>query len=503
MQSGDDWPDADLATLCAAALARDEDVPAVEFEEHWYDWGAMRRVADRIFALLDASGAGPDAPVVFIPRNRPSAVAALFALIARKRTIRMVYAFQSPAGIARDIERLQPALVIAADSEFSADVRAVMGRQGLAGIVIEDMDAQPVPGFERMRAGTGPSASGEPRIEILTSGTTGPPKQFPITYTMIAKHLVAPTLAAGQDKDWSCEAPAILYFPLGNISGIYLTVPTLIKGQRAVLLDRFSLDKWHNYVLRYRPEATGIPPAAMQALLDADIPPEDLSSIKAMGFGAAPLDPTLHRAFEERYGIPVLLSYGATEFGGPVTAMTADHHAKFGKVKFGSVGRPLPGVKLRVVDPETGAELPSGTEGILEVVSPRIGPNWIRTADVAMIDEDGFLFHRGRADGAIMRGGFKVLPETIERALLLHPAVSEAGVVGVPDKRLGQVPGAAIVAKAGGERPDVAELEAHLRRHVLATHIPVHWRFVETLPKNASFKIDRPGLRALFDIGDN
>jgi acyl-coenzyme A synthetase/AMP-(fatty) acid ligase len=287
--------------------------------------------------------------------------------------------------------------------------------------------------------------------------------------------------------------------PLGNISGIYTTVPTLVRGQRVVLLDRFKLDQWHDYVVRFRPVAGGLPPAGVQMVLDANIPAEDLSSIKYVGTGAAPLDPTVQKAFEERYDIPILLSYGATEFGGPVTAMSYDLYTQFGKAKFGTVGRAIGGAKLRVIDPETEQEVAPGTEGILEVVSPRIGEHWIRTSDIAVIDADGFLFHRGRADGAIMRGGFKILPETIERALQLHDAVSAAGVVGVPDKRLGQVPGAAIQIKPGYELPSIEELEAHLRENVLATHIPVHWRFVEALPKTLSFKVDRPAVRALFE----
>jgi acyl-coenzyme A synthetase/AMP-(fatty) acid ligase len=119
---------------------------------------------------------------------------------------------------------------------------------------------------------------------------------------------------------------------------------------------------------------------------------------------------------------------------------------------------------------------------------------------IRMVHEDGFLFHRGRADGAIIRGGFKLLPETIERALLLHPSVSAAAVVGVPDTRLGQVPVAAIQLKPGVAPPTVADLEAHLRAHVLATHIPVKWRLVEDLPRNRSMKTDRPAVRRLFEM---
>jgi acyl-coenzyme A synthetase/AMP-(fatty) acid ligase len=266
-----------------------------------------------------------------------------------------------------------------------------------------------------------------------------------------------------------------------------------------VLLERFTVEGWHDYVLRYRPQRTGVPPAGVQMILDANIPRADLSSIRALGTGAAPLDPTVHRAFEDRYGIPILLSYGATEFGGPVTAMTEELHAEWGAKKFGSVGRALPGARLRVIDPSSDAVLEPGAEGILEVVSPRIGADWIRTSDIAVIDEDGFLFHRGRSDGAIMRGGFKLLPDTIERALMLHDAVAAAGVTGLPDRRLGQVPAAAIQLKPRAARPSIAELEAHLRSHVLATHIPSVWRFVDSLPRTPSFKIDQRALRRLFE----
>lgn len=489
-----------LEQLAARALARNASLPAIEFERHWYSWGDMRRLADRLHALIDASGAAEHAPVVLIPRNRPSAVAALIGLIAGRRTVRMLYAFQSATAIARDLQRMKPAVVVAANDDLSEEVQAVLRAQRGAGIAIEDMNAAALPGLGKSCTTNCHEVATEPQIEILTSGTTGPPKQFSLSYNLIAKHMV------GLDRNRCSEAsdpaqlpPALLFFPVGNISGIYSTLPALLKGQRAVLLERFSVAGWHDHVLRFRPAATGMPPAGVKMLLDANIPPEDLTSIRRLGTGAAPLDPAVHRAFEARYGIPILLTYGATEFGGPVAAMTDELHATWGKQKFGSVGRPLPGTKLRIVDPQTSAVLPPGTEGILEVVSPRIGPHWIRTADIALIDEDGFLFHRGRADGAIMRGGFKLLPETIERALTLHSAVAAAAVIGIADERLGQVPAAAIEVKEGVKQPAIEELESHLRQHVYATHIPVAWRFVSALPRTVSFKVDGPAVRRLFE----
>ncbi len=174
------------------------------------------------------------------------------------------------------------------------------------------------------------------------------------------------------------------------------------------------------------------------------------------------------------YGIPILLSYGATQFGGPVCAWSLELHAEWARAKLGSVGRPILGAQLRGVDPESGALLGSGVDVRLEVVSPRIGTGWIKTSDIGMIDSDGFLFLRGRADGAIMRGGFKILPETIETALLQNEAVARVAVVDVPDLRVGLVPGAAIDLNASLDIVDTKLLEIHLRNRLPATHIPVH-----------------------------
>ena len=492
-----------LAEHCRTILDLDPARQAVRYDGHWFTWGDVKALSEQLWAALEATGIPADAPVTLIPRNRPSALTAVLALLAQGRTIRMVYAFQSPEAIARSVERLDSAVTITQEADFSPELRAAMQAGGMAGVVIgEDgprMVARVLEGLDKARPRPAEDPETEGRVEILTSGTTGPPKQFPLPHKVIEKYIAGQGFA-GLNADFNPDEPPLLFtFPIGNISGIYSSAASIMRGKRVIMLDRFTIEDWHRYVLEYRPVSGGAPPAAINMILDAKIPKEDLSSIKYFNTGAAPLDPTVQKAFEETYGIPILLSYGATEFGGPVAAMTPQLYEEFGPAKFGTVGRPMPGARLRVVDPETGAELPPGEEGLLEVVSPRMGPEWIRTSDLAVIDADGFLFHRGRADGAIMRGGFKVLPETIERALLLHPAISAAGVVGVKDERLYQVPAAAVQFKPGVAAPSFAELEEHLRKHVLSTHIPVHWRAVDSLPKNPSFKIDRPALRAMFE----
>ena len=489
----------ELQEMAIAALERDPTRDAIEFEERWISGGELKSLSNAIHRLLDASGIAPDAPVALLARNRPSAITAFISLLAKGCNVQMIYTFQSPAGIARDIARIGPAALVAETEDYSEEVRAELGKAGIAAIALDGMSARAVPPFEK--AGNAAERRGPERrqIEIFTSGTTGPPKQFPLDQQMVAQHIVAGSRTFQMGDEAAAEAiPFLIFFPVGNISGIYATLPGMLKGQRAIVLDRFSIEAWRQYILKYRPVSAGIPPSYFQVLLDADLPAEDLASIKMMGAGAAPVDPEVQRDFEDKYGIPILLSYGATEFGGPVTAMTPEDHARHGRAKLGTVGKPIPGARLRVVDPESGEELPAGKEGLLEVISPRMEPEWIRTSDLGMIDEDGFVFHRGRADGAIMRGGFKVLPETIEAALKKHPMVSEAMVVGVSDRRLGQVPAAAIRLTPGASGIGEPELEAHLREHVMKTHLPAKWLFCEELPRTISAKLDRNAVKKLF-----
>lgn len=480
-----------LAALAHKAIARRGSEPAVQFQGDWIRRSELSDLAGSILAHLQALALPAGSKIAFVARNHPSALAAFVGLLAGGFSVRMIYPFQSSVGIAREIDMLRPAVVVADHSIFSDELMAVLNSTGIGGLALAGMKLQPITAATDRQF----EAINPPVVEILTSGTTGKPKPFTLTYDTIAIHFVgapAPGLKTG-------NIPVLLYFPIGNISGLYSTLPALLLGQQIILLDRFRVEDWHAYIVKYRPVVSGMPPAGLQMVLDADIPPEDLSSLKMLGAGAAPLDPDVQRRFEQRYGIPILLSYGATEFGGPVTRMTPELYENGGREKIGSVGKAIPGFCLRVVHPETYEPLSAGEEGILEVVSPRIGPDWIRTSDLAVIDDEGYLFHRGRADGAIVRGGFKILPETIEKALLKHAQVSAVSVVGLKDARLGQVPVAAVVLKPGAENVPVEALERHLREHVLATHIPVQWKIVEELPRTAlSFKVDQAAVRAMF-----
>jgi acyl-coenzyme A synthetase/AMP-(fatty) acid ligase len=444
--------------------------------------------------LLSESGAPSGAPIALIARNRPHLLAAVLALFRAGRSIQMVHAFQQPAGIAKDLERLRPAVIIADEGDMSDDVRSAASRIGAAAIMLSEMGVKAVPGLATVGAEDF-TVFPHPQVMVLTSGTTGPPKHFPLTYNTLDRYFLSDAWSGREPP------PSLAYYPLGNFGGVYSIIPPLLTGSPIELLDRFSIEAWHTFIVAHRPRRIGIPAVAVQMALEAHFSRNDFACVEYFMTGAGPVDRDIHRAFEKRYGVPLLLAYGATEFGGSIASMTAELHRLWGEAKFGSVGRLVPGAKLRIRHPETGEILPPGEVGFVEAVSPPVGDDWIRTIDLAMIDEDGFVYHRGRGDGAIIRGGFKVLPETIEGALLLHPAIAAAAVVGLPDPRLSQVPAAVVVIQPGMTPPSFAELEHHLRQRLLATHIPVHWRYADELPRMLTMKVDRRAVTDMFAEG--
>jgi long-chain acyl-CoA synthetase len=484
-----------------SALQRDAHARAIEFQGRWYPWGWLKTVADRLDEALGKAGVEPGQPVGVIARNRPAFAAALLSLIATRRSIVMIYAFQSAQGMADDIRKLRVPAVLAEVQDWSEATIAAAREVGCLGLsILGTLDTiAPVQGLESPRGQGLRGVAAEPAIEMLTSGTTGAPKRLALGFTTSARAMVGESSeSAKQFPDASQLAPALLMFPFGNISGLYSYFPMAAGGRPVVLLEKFNVGQWWDFVKRFRPTQMNLPPAGVRMVLDAGIPTEDLAGIEYLSSGAAWLDPNVQAEFQRRYGIPILLSYGATEFGGVVAAMTLDLYRQFGPGKITSVGRPWAKTQLRVIDPATGRTLPAGETGILEILSPHCGPEWVRTTDFASIDADGFMYHRGRADGAIMRGGYKILPEAVAEKLALHPSVAAVAVVGIPDERLGEIPVAALELRPDQARPTDAELEAHARRHLYSTHVPVAFRIVDSLPRTPSMKISLPGVRQLF-----
>jgi acyl-CoA synthetase (AMP-forming)/AMP-acid ligase II len=334
-------------------------------------------------------------------------------------------------------------------------------------------------------------------VRMLTSGTTGPPTRIDLPYEMLEQVMAgAKHYETGTGSDLRLrQGVVVVNAPLVHVSGIFRVVQAVLDGRRISLLERFTVDGWADAVRRHRPKTVSLVPTALRMVLDADLDDDVFESVRSVVSGTAPLDPDLAEAFTERYDVPVLTSYGATEFGGGVAGWNFTDHQQYGKEKRGSVGRAHAGCALRIVDPESGAVLAADEVGLLEVRAAQLGAaDWVRTTDLARLDDDGFLWIVGRADQTILRGGFKVQPEVVRGALEQDPGVAEAAVVGVPDRRLGAVP-VAVVERRAGHEIDGDGLLARAAEHLAPYEVPVSVTVVDALPRVASGKVDLAAVR--------
>jgi acyl-CoA synthetase (AMP-forming)/AMP-acid ligase II len=482
----------------AAGLASYGAKQCIEFHGRWYTGDDITAYADALTAALGDAGVPPDAPVGLVVRNRLPHAAAIIGFLAAGRPISMIYSFQSPEAIGRDIEKLNLAAVVADRGDWSAEAVAAAKRSGSAGVAISLTSPRvaAVDGLERKDPDRA-HAESKPGValQILTSGTTGPPKRQDIRTSVLERTVFSVTSGEKAPPD---APPEFAYWQFGGI-GVCQLVAGVHNGRRIVMLERFTVDGFVHAIKTHRIKRSGVQPAVVRMLLDADVAPEDLASLEFLISASGPLDPETRDEFEKHFGIPIRLAYGATEFAGSLCAWTPADIDRFGTAKRNSVGRPLPDTEVRVVDPDTGVQVPTGEHGLLEAKVAPIGPDWIRTTDIASIDADGFVTLHGRADGAINRGGFKILPETVRRVLMSHPAVRDACVVGVPDNRLGQVPFAAIEATPGLPAPSVDELKDLVRESLPVYNVPVDFVVVDELPRNPALKVSLPAVAALYD----
>ncbi|NQZ99341.1 MAG: long-chain fatty acid--CoA ligase [Myxococcales bacterium] len=488
----------DVQHQIATALRRDPRRVALECRGEEISCGMISRLADDLIARLQESGVPQDAPVAVVARNRPAQAAAVLGLVEAGRTVSNVYAFQSPEALAAELGRTGFAAVVAEEQDWTPPVIEELLRSGAVGVVLcwgTDTTAQLLPNMTHLGRGPFRPPLLKAGIEILSSGTTGPPKRVAIPNRVLAR-AVESIRGGGVDTGVS---PDIVVWPISGIGGTCCLIADFAIERLIILLEKFDLDEWLAAIGRHRPRSVNVPPAVPRMMLDAAVPRSDVASLEYVYGGSAPMTPELQEEFEGAYGIKVIWAYGATEFCGTLVTWTPELHDQYSSSKRGAMGRPFAGVQLRVVDVDDGEELPRGEVGYLEALVPEVSTDWIRTTDLATIDEDDFVFHKGRGDGVILRGGFKVIPEAIDAALREHSSVLDAATVGIGDHRLGQVPAAAIELRRGEAAPTHEQLDAHVRARLNSLHVPVRYAITEVLPRTTSMKPDLRAVRSLLE----
>ena len=477
-----------LSRHIAQVLALDPSVPALEFERVWWSWGDIAATADAVAPHVEAGHR-----VAVLLRNRPPQVGLFVGLLRAGACVVTVNPDRGVERVRDDLAALGVDTIAGARADLEAlapETRWFMTDELGAVDVVND------------RADGGQPNLGV-AVEMLTSGTTGPPKRVPLSYDMFSKVLEGTKYFQRNldDEVRLRSGVVIINSPMVHLGGLFRVLTCLNEGRSFCLLERFRVDDWVDAVRRHRPRTVSLVPAALRMVLDADVDPADLESVRSVTSGTAPLAPHDADAFIARFGVPVLTTYAATEFGGSVAGWNLDDHRQYWSAKRGSVGRAQPGCALRVVDTESGAPLGADEEGLLEVRAPQLGDGtaWTRTTDLARIDDDGFVWILGRADEAIIRGGFKIRPEDVRVALERDPRVSGAAVVSKPDARLGAVPVAAVELRAAAHASADELLTA--AAGVLARYeLPADLRIVDELPRTPSGKVDLTAVRELLGV---
>ena len=341
---------------------------------------------------------------------------------------------------------------------------------------------------------TRPTTSTKTRdaLVLFTSGTTGLPKAVGISSGQLntrIKGMAAPFRADAK------PAVGMMCVPFFHVGGSLGMLGSLYSGNTSVVQKRFDAGEWLRLVSEHRVTATFLVPTMLQRILDhPDFASTDLTSLVAIAYGAAAAPVALvRRAMAALPHVAFANVFGQTETLGAYTTLLPDDHRD--PARAGSVGRPLPGVEVRVVDPATGVDVEAGTVGELWVnTSQNVTEGWLHTGDLARQDSDGYIFPSGRLSDTINRGGEKFGPIEVEEALRSHPAVADVAVAGIADEELGQRVGAAVVARAP---VTLEELRSHCRELIAYFKLPERLAVVDQIPYSATGKVSRHQIATL------
>ncbi len=352
-------------------------------------------------------------------------------------------------------------------------------------------------------------------ILMYTAGTTGFPKGVMLShnsFTIYVLDNVSPADPESEEKN-------ILTVPLYHVAGIQAMMAAVYGGRTMVMERQFDPKEWLELVETEKVSRAMIVPTMLKQILEhPDFSKHDLSSMKVITYGAAPMPlDVIKRAVETFPGVNFINAFGQTETASTITTLGPEDHVITGteeekakKLKrLSSIGRPMADVEMRIID-EDGNELPQGEVGELVARGPRVmagywkdqektdktidKEGWVHTSDMGYVDEAGYFFLSGRATDMIIRAGENISPEEVEAVLQAYAKVDDVAIIGVPDENWGEVPLAVIVLKQG-ETATPEELMEYCRANLASFKRPRSVVFVDELPRNPMGKIIKRELR--------
>jgi len=384
----------------------------------------------------------------------------------------------------------RPAIILAA--EGPPEARAPRGCHSMTALAASSPPASdPV--------GTMPD---ETAVILYTSGTTGRPKGAELTHFNLHENADCFGRALSLDADTKGLCALPLFHSFGQTA---LQNAVLMRGGAILLMLRFEAGTALGLIDRHGVTYfAGVPTMYFELLQKEQPGPRPLRGLRTCVCGGAPMPVEVMREFDRRHDTSILESYGLSETS-PVATINPPDRPK----RAGSIGLPLDGVELKLIDAAGREIAQTGVTGELCIKGPNvmkgyykrpeataeaIPDGWLRTGDVARRDADGYYYIVDRLKDLIIRGGFNVYPREVEEVLYAHPAVAEAAVVGTPDARSGEEIKAAVILAAGAEAT-AEEIIAHCRERLAAYKCPRVVQFLDALPKGPSGKILRRQLR--------
>ncbi|SOJ55509.1 Long-chain-fatty-acid--CoA ligase [Mycobacterium simulans] len=474
-----------IGTIIDTAAASDPARTALIIEGRSISYGELGGAVRQCAAGLLAGGVVADDRVAVVDGASLLSIATVLAA-AR---IGAAAALMNPALTPSELQVL---LTNAGCSKVGVAGQAYVNRVREAGAgtvltvtdLVSDGQASPVPDVD--------DVDDREALILFTSGTTGLPKAVAITSRQLSMRIGRMSIPFRADAPPSVGMMCVPFFHVGGALGM---LGSLYSGNTSVVQTRFDAGEWLRLVSEHRVAATFLVPTMLQRILDhPDFASADLTSLIAIAYGAAAAPVALvQRAMAALPHVAFANVFGQTEtLGAYTTLLPQDHH---NPARVGSVGRPLPGVEVRVVDPNTGNDVEAGAVGELWVnTTQNVSGGWLHTGDLGRQDADGYLYPAGRLNDTINRGGEKFGPIEVEEALRSHPAISDVVVAGIADDEMGQRVGAAVVASAP---VTLDELRAHCRGLIAYFKLPERLAIVESIPYSATGKVNRRELAAL------
>ncbi|MDT7637182.1 MAG: hypothetical protein QOC83_1470 [Pseudonocardiales bacterium] len=503
-----------IADLLDRWLERAPDREVVRFGDRSWTWAQWVDRVRRNAGAQVAAGLRPGDRVAFLDKNHPACLETTMAC-ALAGTVSALPNFRLAAEEIAYLLNDAKARVLLVGAEFAPLVAGIRDQLGHLErvIVVGGVDDE----YEAWLAGAQPLARRHPAepddcfLQLYTSGTTGRPKGAMLTHRGVLAHSVNGAGYFGVDE----TSTAQVAMPLYHVGGTNWALIALNAGG-AVVIDRDVVPA----AVADELETAGVThtflvPAVLALLLALpDLGNRDFSALRCVSYGSSPIPAPVLRACLATLKADFLGLYGMTETSGILTALPKEaHRDTANEHRLLSVGRPMPGVELIVVDPATGDPVPMGDSGEVwvrgeQVMSGYFGrpeqtadalraDGWFRTGDAGRLDGEGYLYLTDRVKDMIISGGENIYPAEIERVLVEHPAVAEVAVIGVPHPKWGETPKAVVVA-AAGHPVDGPGLIEYCRERLARFKCPTSVEQVDALPRNPTGKVLKTELRRVF-----